>query len=215
MQRRAGGMCDRLRTDRHQRQLRIEPRKELRLGRLVKPHQAMAANQRREIAMLQRRADHPQIRLEDAENRLVAGPGEERLEVITQSKSKNIKGHFLFDGDGIDEPAGFVERLVSAVEIDLPPIRRAHGQRRRPRFARLDRIRLGDLFHHLSQRRLGRPKGREIRHQRGIRRGDENSGCIGACGHGKLEHLPQRRRTDSVIIRTEFLVLIGPARRKG
>ena len=67
-------MLNRFRTDRYERRMRREPPKKRRLIQIAKPEQPMAPDLLGQIAMLQSRADHLNIRFKDAENRLAARP---------------------------------------------------------------------------------------------------------------------------------------------
>jgi hypothetical protein len=120
--------------------------------------------------------------------------------VVAESESVDVEREMRGGVYVFYETAGLGERLVAAVEQDgrLPPRGREHRHRRRARLRGLDvvrrqRVQRLDLG---RQRRVDRPQGRQVLHQRRVgrqdvrvvrrlRRRDCVVGCIAACGHGR------------------------------
>ncbi len=181
----AGRVLDRFGADGNQRRLRRQPAEENGFVRFPEPQQPMAGDHFGNIPAFQRGADDADVGFEDAEDRLVARFFEQQFQVISKPQSQNVKRGFFFDGDGFDEPLGFLDWFVSAVEIRGPSIGRLDANRRQTRFARLQDITfaLQGQFDGFGEFRFGRPQRREIGEEGRIRRENEPLGWIGRAGH--------------------------------
>ena len=189
-------MRDFCETHCHRRGLAHQSLKQVRLVELPEEHHAVAADQLREIALLERGPEHEQIVFDHAYKGLIACAIKELFNVIPQPKPVHMKGNAFVQRKRVDEFFGFFERLVSAVQGDgfaaiggygygcdagfggVGPIRRC-------RFQRFDRGREPGVVC---------PERREVGEVRSVVRQNKTNRWIRQCSHNNVYRtlLPER-----------------------
>ena len=187
---RLGGCTTDTVAERHHRRVRRQAGEQVGLVRLREEHHPAALDQRGEVAALERRAEQPQVGLEDAEDRLAAGALEQRVDVIAEAEAVDVERRAARRRLAASTSCSrLLQRLVPAVQeqrAGRPAARTATVGG--PDFDGCTGYGSAGCSASTRAGEVGveRPQRREVAQQRRVVREDVASGDVAGCGHRLL-----------------------------